>query len=921
MAGWNFNNVWNHNFLGVPDDGSSGHSTDDCWSIFTPGEKHYEPSKQNGGSATGFPTDVVEFKFTPGQTSTYEWLLYGLLTGGPTPNRPGNNPVNQGDRIRFYMSAASSKLNAAGYPDIVGMTQPKLNAYEADADPAQAGGSGAPAATPIPWTDYPIVGSNNVRGQTTFPVMWEWLNNYNTQSDGFTFVVEGKWGQRSVVVVPYSMYIAIATSTEVMPPGPPANLVGTQVNNGVNVSMELSWSPPTLVDTAHGSIISGYNVYRSTFPAVSGVPNATPRTLVSAKQAGTTYTDPNLDPLNIYTYWVCAVEGKTPRPANMFPTLTDWEGCSAVWRANVEISPDDAAPTRPSRLRIELASKPTPPQAAQHLMWDAATDDDLTRPVGYYIYDENLSAIDGQPSGTPTRENAVPTTNLFYDLSSQEIGATEYTRWHVTPTDHTSKTAGYGTLPGSLWYRLGPDSEPLQINHGDGGYGSMNQFPTTPQNLRVVASSTAGITLQWDASTDEQGWPMWKASDGSPILDRGWHIQGYNIYRDGIPIKQAPLWPAAADPAPQNIFTDSTVVPETTYVYTVAGVDDGNKAGLQSTPVSAVATGAPPVDQPPTAPANLHQVSVTTSSAEIAWNPSTDDVAVAGYNVYRDTVLLNTIGPLTTTDFADPTLVTETTYSYTVTAVDNLGQESPPSAALSVTTAAVGADLPPSKPTALTTEGVLATRVMLTWATATDDAGVAGYNVYRDTVKRTTIPIASTKYTDTPLTPQTEYTYTITAMDTIGQESAPSDPITVITLAAPVGGGGDGGGIPGAPPTGLPWDMYAALADTLAPYVASHAGRVDENEHRNKAIAQAKAHIPTVATYVYGYTRGRGWNEDGSPVGPLCAVIVSASARLVTNPEQLFHYALGDYTERPAVLTGWTLTELAVLRRYRKIAA
>ena len=41
---------------------------------------------------------------------------------------------------------------------------------------------------------------------------------------------------------------------------------------------------------------------------------------------------------------------------------------------------------------------------------------------------------------------------------------------------------------------------------------------------------------------------------------------------------------------------------------------------------------------------------------------------------------------------------------------------------------------------------------------------------------------------------------------------------------------------------------------------------------------------------------------------------MAAAARLVANPEQLTYYATGDYTERPAVLTGYTLAELGVLR-------
>ena len=113
-----------------------------------------------------------------------------------------------------------------------------------------------------------------------------------------------------------------------------------------------------------------------------------------------------------------------------------------------------------------------------------------------------------------------------------------------------------------------------------------------------------------------------------------------------------------------------------------------------------------------------------------------------------------------------------------------------------------------------------------------------------------------------------------------------------------------------------PWDTWEDLATNLAPKVAAYAGRPDHAE----TIETAQAQLPVVAEYVRGHTRGRGF-ESEVPASALRAVIVSACARLVTNPEQVQYYAVGDYSERPALLAGWTLTELDVLRRYRRTYA
>ena len=78
----------------------------------------------------------------------------------------------------------------------------------------------------------------------------------------------------------------------------------------------------------------------------------------------------------------------------------------------------------------------------------------------------------------------------------------------------------------------------------------------------------------------------------------------------------------------------------------------------------------------------------------------------------------------------------------------------------------------------------------------------------------------------------------------------------------------------------------------------------------------AKTHVETVLAYVYGYTRGRGF-IDQIPAPDLQQVIIAATARLTANPEQTEYYQTGDYSERPARLSGWTLLELAVLNQYR----
>ncbi|MBS2540099.1 cellulose binding domain-containing protein, partial [Catenulispora sp. NF23] len=89
--------------------------------------------------------------------------------------------------------------------------------------------------------------------------------------------------------------------------------------------------------------------------------------------------------------------------------------------------------------------------------------------------------------------------------------------------------------------------------------------------------------------------------------------------------------------------------------------------------------------QPPTAPSALTVLSTTSSAASLSWTGSTDNVTVAGYNVYSgSTIVATSPGTAATVTNLSPS----TSYSFTVRAYDEAGNLSAPSAAVSATTLA-----------------------------------------------------------------------------------------------------------------------------------------------------------------------------------------------------------------------------------------
>jgi fibronectin type 3 domain-containing protein len=83
--------------------------------------------------------------------------------------------------------------------------------------------------------------------------------------------------------------------------------------------------------------------------------------------------------------------------------------------------------------------------------------------------------------------------------------------------------------------------------------------------------------------------------------------------------------------------------------------------------------------QAPSTPANLRAPTVTANSVMLAWDPSSDNVGVTGYTVYRDGNEVGATGGADATTFTDSSVAPSMAYSYTVDAFDGSGNHSQPS--------------------------------------------------------------------------------------------------------------------------------------------------------------------------------------------------------------------------------------------------
>jgi len=179
---------------------------------------------------------------------------------------------------------------------------------------------------------------------------------------------------------------------------------------------------------------------------------------------------------------------------------------------------------------------------------------------------------------------------------------------------------------------------------------------------------------------------------------------------------------------------------------------------------------------PPAVPTGLFGSSVSSDDAVLEWNPSSDNVGVVSYTLYRDGQFHAFVSAPGYTD----TEVTEGAgYEYRVMATDAAGNLSELSEPLSVVIPSAPDTQAPTIPTGLRLISVTDTQVALIWDASQDNEFVAGYKLYRDGVLIKTLP--GLTYSDTGLFPTTNYGYRVLAYDTAGNESDLSNALSVTT--------------------------------------------------------------------------------------------------------------------------------------------
>ena len=454
---------------------------------------------------------------------------------------------------------------------------------------------------------------------------------------------------------------------------------------------------------------------------------------------------------------------------------------------------DTEAPSVPTAL---TASVPSPGQVA--LAWSASTDN--VGVVGYRVYRNG--------SITPLATSA---TTSFSDATVSQL--TTYT-YEVTAVD----AAGNESARSSLASVATPASP------GD------TEAPSTPSALTAAASGSTRVDLAWTASADNVG------------------VVGYRVYRNGSTTPLASSTTAAysdttvapntaytfqvsaVDPAGNESSLSAVAAVTTpsggTTIYDVAPTDDATIDSSQPTVLlgtnSRTTVDASPVVSSlfrfdlatvPSCPVSSAALRLTVGSALDDKSKYGGDVYATSSSVWSEATVNWNNAPTSTgaklASVAGP-VAQGLTYEWDVTPAVSLGgvvsvmlkstsgdgaryyskeggAASGHAPRLRVVCDTGPADtVAPSAPTVLAATAPGSSRVDLAWTGSTDDTGLVGYRVYRNGSTSPLGTSTTTTFADTTATPNTAYTYEVTAVDAAGNESAPSNVVSVTTPSGPL---------------------------------------------------------------------------------------------------------------------------------------
>ncbi|BDW93803.1 hypothetical protein MACH07_26350 [Flagellimonas marinaquae] len=420
---------------------------------------------------------------------------------------------------------------------------------------------------------------------------------------------------------------------------------------------------------------------------------------------------------NIGTNTVLNLTGLNPNTSYDFSVEASDAAGNVSAPGNVLVVTTLAAPdTEAPSAVLDLTSSNTTPTTTD-LNWSPSTDN--VGVVNYQIFQDGISIGN---SGTVTTFNVTGLT---------PASSFDFT---IVAVDAAGNTSSAGNIETVNTTSSGDTEAPSAV-------------------LDLISSNTTATTtdLSWSASTDNVG------------------VTNYEVFQNGISI---------ANTGTALNFNVTGLLPNTSYDFSVIASDIAGNTSSAGNTETVVTPNEADVEAPSTV-SDLASSNITTTSVDLNWTASTDNIGVTNYEVYQNGISIANTG--TTTNFNVTGLTPSTMYNFMVTAADGAGNISGPGNTVSITTAAAPDTEAPSAVSDLAAAGTTSTSTTLSWSASTDNVGVINYEVFRDGTSIGNTG-TSTTLTVNGLTPDTSYNFTVFAEDAAGNTSNSSNTAAIVTL-------------------------------------------------------------------------------------------------------------------------------------------